>query len=719
MVQGIVVFSKMETQPEPHCKGADLKPALYLCHDTAFSGERISIHAFGDGAASARLVRLRGLIGSGLPTGYVESAVGQPLRFTASRREVRAGSAATSSEGPSVRAETTWRWTLRVLPTLPTANAEVLTWGHNGPRLSQRGKQLVVAWRGAQVSLPLDIDGWTSVTLEYSGGALRLTTVPVGDGRWWRSRTERSALTSSEAIAGPLSLGRGFNGKLEDPALEVDGRPLASWILSDAMSSQFVPGRGAEARQLALENVPRRAVRSSRWDGTEHRWTARPEHYSAIHFHADDLVDCAWPADAQIQLPAELASGIYAVRLDTATGTRHAPVFVRSAGPHELMFLASTFSYLAYGNSVWDAPSQCAARHPEEAALASSFGKSTYCRHPDGSGIGLVSSRRPLLNLTPGFLGEAIGGQVLLNDDLRVIAWMERLGQPYGVLTDHVLHHEGDAALRGCRVLVTGTHPEYHSRESLAALQAFVARGGRVLYMGGNGFYWRVSPLPDAPHVMEVRRAEGGVRKWAEAPGEYFHQADGELGGLWRRLGQPPNKVVGVGFSAQGFEDDTRPFERTAASHDQRVDFLLEGVSHHFGRPGPLGAAAGYELDRFDPKLGSPPHALVVARSLPFGPRTTQVNEELLTPDLCNQEDAVRADITFFEGPNGGAALACSSILFANSLEEDDGGGRLASNALRRFLDPLPFSLPAGAESNLEESAGGSAAVPPSVDNHG
>lgn len=93
--------------------------------------------------------------------------------------------------------------------------------------------------------------------------------------------------------------------------------------------------------------------------------------------------------------------------------------------------------------------------------------------------------------------------------------------------------------------------------------------------------------------------------------------------------------------------------------------------------------------------------------------------EELLTPDLCNQEDAVRADITFFEGPNGRADLACSSILFANSLEEDDGGGRLASNALRRFLDPLPFRLPPGAESNLEESAGGSAAVPPSVDNHG
>jgi hypothetical protein len=33
--------------------------------------------------------------------------------------------------------------------------------------------------------------------------------------------------------------------------------------------------------------------------------------------------------------------------------------------------------------------------------------------------------------------------------------------------------------------------------------------------------------------------------------GEYYH-ADGAYGGLWRRNGRPPQKLCGVGFSAQG-----------------------------------------------------------------------------------------------------------------------------------------------------------------------
>ena len=44
-------------------------------------------------------------------------------------------------------------------------------------------------------------------------------------------------------------------------------------------------------------------------------------------------------------------------------------------------------------------------------------------------------------------------------------------------------------------------------------------RGGRLMYLGGNGFYWRVARNPAVPGVLEVRRAEGGIRTWAAEGG--------------------------------------------------------------------------------------------------------------------------------------------------------------------------------------------------------
>ena len=114
-----------------------------------------------------------------------------------------------------------------------------------------------------------------------------------------------------------------------------------------------------------------------------------------------------------------------------------------------------------------------------------------------------------------------------------------------------------------------------------------------------------------------------------------------------------------------------------------------------FGVATDLPAAAGYELDRADVRLGTPPHAVAVARSEPFGDALAPVNEERLTHTVLDADDPLRADLTFFETPAGGAVLSTGSVYFATSLGEDNGGGRLIGNALRRFLDPAPFVLPA------------------------
>ena len=168
---------------------------------------------------------------------------------------------------------------------------------------------------------------------------------------------------------------------------------------------------------------------------------------------------------------------------------------------------------------------------------------STYNRHPDGTGISLSSLRRPVLTLRPGFLtfNDARGsGLRHFSADSHLTDWLDAIGQGFDVITDHDLHREGAALLAPYRCVVTGSHPEYHTPQTLDALQAYIGGGGRLCYLGGNGFYWRIAVSASVPDVLEVRRAEGGIRAWDAAPGEAYHQLDGGYGGLWRRLGRPP-----------------------------------------------------------------------------------------------------------------------------------------------------------------------------------
>jgi N,N-dimethylformamidase len=284
--------------------------------------------------------------------------------------------------------------------------------------------------------------------------------------------------------------------------------------------------------------------------------------------------------------------------------------------------------------------------------------------------------------------------------DLCLIDWLEAQGIAYDVISEHELQERGVDLLAPYRAVLTPSHPEYHSLEMLQAIEAYLGAGGRFMYLGGNGFYWRVSFDPAHPGMIELRRAEDGTRAWAEQPGQYYH-ATGEYGGLWRRIGRPPNALVGIGFISQGF-DASSYYRRTAASRNPRVGFLFADIEEEiigdFGAWG--GGAAGLEIDCYDPSLGSPPHALVVASSENHSNAFLLVNEEMLSNSRGvdgTLNSRIKADIVFFETPAGGAVLSTGSIAFVASLAHDDyrnNVSRMLRNAIDRFLDPAPFKLP-------------------------
>jgi N,N-dimethylformamidase len=452
------------------------------------------------------------------------------------------------------------------------------------------------------------------------------------------------------------------------------------------------------------------------WDGSELDWRRAPLQYGAIHFHEDDVYDADWQTDFIFEVPEHLRSGIYAARLSDGEEVERIPFFVlpkRGTATADTLFLIPTASYMAYANERLSYDShlaEVAAGHLPSIGREDMFlnqhreyGYSFYETHSDGSGVSVSSRLRPILNMRPGhtsgWIGPAGTGAWQFSADLHISAWLEAMGHRYDVATDEDLHAEGLALLQRYKVVITGTHPEYYSTDMSNAVQAYLQRGGRLMYLGANGFYWRIAFHPELPGVIELRRVEDGVRDWAGEPGEYYMSFTGEYGGLWRRNGRPPQSLVGVGFVAQGF-DVSSYYRRQAGSFDPRATFIFEGVGADekigdFGLIG--GGAAGLELDIVDRGLGSPPHTLVLAASEGHGQAYILVPEEV-TSTLPNvdgtQNPRVRAELAFFETPNGGAVFTTGSIAWAASLSHnnnDNNVSRITENVLRRFRDPKPL----------------------------
>ena len=515
-----------------------------------------------------------------------------------------------------------------------------------------------------------------------------------------------------------------FNGKIDSPAIYGEAlapeallafpgtrdepppeRAVADWDFSQGISGDWVVDSSRNRRNGHTVNLPTRGMTGWNWDGSEMNWKRKPEHYGAIHFHDDDLYDCKWKTDFSIRLPKDLKSAIYCIHLQQGDLEEFTPLFVRppkGKPTASLAFLVPTASYLAYANHQMDtswsfdelSSSRFTSINRTDQFLEETYslGLSTYDLHSDGSGVSHSSRLRPILNMRP----KADLWQ--FNADTHIIDWLAAKGLDCDIITDEDLGHEGLDCLKPYRCIITGTHPEYYSLKMLDAVQDYTDLGGRLMYLGANGFYWRIAWHPSLDGVIEHRRSEDGMRAWMTQPGESYMAFTGEYSGLWVRNGRPPNVLVGTAFSGQGFDVATY-YKRLPASRDPRAAFIFEGVTDErigdFGSIG--GGAAGWELDRADASFGTPPHTLILATADDFPASYHWVNEELnhthsaVNGDTCPM---IKADMVFFETPQGGGVFSVSSISYAGSLAHNgytNNVSRITENVVRRFLDPKPL----------------------------
>ena len=104
---------------------------------------------------------------------------------------------------------------------------------------------------------------------------------------------------------------------------------IAAWDFSQKIESDQVIDASGNNHHGRTHNLPTRAVKGWRHDGTEMNWAHKPEHYGAIHFHDDDLYDSQWQTDLRWQVPEDFSSGVYAAHLQQGLEEFYVPFYVR------------------------------------------------------------------------------------------------------------------------------------------------------------------------------------------------------------------------------------------------------------------------------------------------------------------------------------------------------------------------------------------------------
>jgi len=399
-----------------------------------------------------------------------------------------------------------------------------------------------------------------------------------------------------------------FNGKLDRPGLvaralsagEMDAiaqgspptNPLAYWDTTAGYTDKGIGNRIIDTGPHALHadgvNRPVRAMTGWNWQGRDDSFRLNPAQYGGVAFHDDALTDCAWAPSLSWTPSASIKSGVYALRVSAGDKTDRIPVIVRPKTPRaKIAVQMSTFTYLAYANEHLSFDAQIAQAIVAHTPVISAddieynklqeFGLSTYDHHADGAGVCYSSWKRPIINIRPGYRMAGMTFPWALPADLSLLWWLEHAGFDYDLITDHDVHAEGLQALAPYKTVLNVTHPEYYSANMLDATEQYLTDGGRMMYLGGNGYYWVTSTLPDDSACIEVRKLDVGSRAWQAEPGEGYLASTGERSGLWRSRGRAPQKLVGLGFTAEGM-DRSEPFERMPDSFHKRVAWIFKGI---------------------------------------------------------------------------------------------------------------------------------------------
>lgn len=235
----------------------------------------------------------------------------------------------------------------------------------------------------------------------------------------------------------------------------------------------------------------------------------------------------------------------------------------------------------------------------------------------------------------------------------RLLGWLEREGFAYDYYAETQFHF-GTLDLNDYRVLITAVHPEYWSSEMYYKLKDWVFnKGGRLLYLGGNGLNCDVEFVSETSCIY---RNEDNRRLRDPKFESRFHLRQ-----------ESEANLLGVVYDDKGIMT-AAPYEVIESTH-----WAFEGTGLRkgdtFGRESQHqripGGASGHETDKISPS----------------SPKNTKLLAKGLNPDNGG------GHLVVHEPAGGGMVFSVGSINWVSSLLVDSAVSRITSNALRRLAE--------------------------------
>jgi hypothetical protein len=218
--------------------------------------------------------------------------------------------------------------------------------------------------------------------------------------------------------------------------------------------------------------------------------------------------------------------------------------------------------------------------------------------------------------------------------DHAFLRWLHHTGKEADFLAEDDLEgvRSGDELAAAYDLVVFPGHTEYVSEHEYDVIERYRDLGGNLMFLSANNFFWKVE-----------RQPERLIRK-----------------GLWRDLGRPEARLIGVQYLAN--DDGTRqgPFVVTGAD---ALPWAFEGTGL---RNGDAFGIYGIEIDATTPATPPGTHVLATIPDL-FGPGKS-------------------AQMTYYETAAGARVFAAGALNFGGSVGL---GGGTPDPRITRLLENL------------------------------